>query len=212
MTSADPTIGLVCCLRSFSALGDQRAEILPVQRSPTLAVGECYMMRLTRISMFPFFSQHHGSAAHKSRRLPRCPENFLGNYRRRIHALNRPVNLVYVCQSLDELILFLVPSLEENTRVCRELARMGAGATTTKLLRCSAPRLAFSVMSAAGQTTSLRESLLIDWLGEKVRRVGRVAIREPQPLVRWVRSRTIAKVDSMGLVVRKCGQCWAGKS
>jgi hypothetical protein len=39
-----------------------------------------------------------------------------------------------------------------------------------------------------------------------------VAIREPQPLVRGVRSRTVAKVDSMGLVVRKCGQCWAGKS
>jgi len=29
-----------------------------------------------------------------------------------------------------------------------------------------------------------------------------VAIREPEPLVRRVRSRTVAKVDSMGLVVR----------
>jgi hypothetical protein len=38
--------------------------------------------------------------------------------------------------------------------------------------------------------------------------IVRVAIRDPQPLVRWVRSRTVAKVDSMGLVVRKCGQCW----
>jgi hypothetical protein len=34
-----------------------------------------------------------------------------------------------------------------------------------------------------------------------------VAIREPEPLVRWVRSRTVAKVDSMGLVVRRCDQC-----
>ena len=30
-----------------------------------------------------------------------------------------------------------------------------------------------------------------------------VAIREPDPLVRWVRNRTVAKVDSIGLVVRK---------
>ena len=28
--------------------------------------------------------------------------------------------------------------------------------------------------------------------------------REPQPLVRWVHSRTVAKVDSIRLVVRKC--------
>jgi hypothetical protein len=34
------------------------AEILPVQRPPTLAVGERYMTRLTRILIFPFFSQH----------------------------------------------------------------------------------------------------------------------------------------------------------
>ena len=40
MPPADSTAGLACCLRSFSALGDQRAEILPVQRPPTLAVGE----------------------------------------------------------------------------------------------------------------------------------------------------------------------------
>ena len=31
MPPADSTTGLACCLRSFSALGDQRAEILPVQ-------------------------------------------------------------------------------------------------------------------------------------------------------------------------------------
>jgi hypothetical protein len=32
----------------------------------------------------------------------------------------------------------------------------------------------------------------------------RVAMREPQSLVPRVRSRTVAKVDSMGLVVRRC--------
>ena len=39
MPPDDSTTGLDCCLWSFSALGDQRAEILPVQRPPTLAVG-----------------------------------------------------------------------------------------------------------------------------------------------------------------------------
>ena len=52
----DSTTGSVCCLWSFSALGDQRAEMLPVERPPALAVGGRCMMRLTRILMFPFFS------------------------------------------------------------------------------------------------------------------------------------------------------------
>ena len=55
MPPADSTTALACCLRNFSALGDQKAEILPVQLSPTLAVGERCMTRLTRILMFPFF-------------------------------------------------------------------------------------------------------------------------------------------------------------
>jgi hypothetical protein len=55
MPPADSTTGLVCYPRSFSALGDQRAEILPVQRPPTLVVGAHGMMRLTRILMFPCF-------------------------------------------------------------------------------------------------------------------------------------------------------------
>jgi len=42
--------------RSFSALGDQRAEILPVQRPLALAVGTRSMMRLPQILIFPFFS------------------------------------------------------------------------------------------------------------------------------------------------------------
>src|SRR5277367_6521286 len=40
MPPADSTTGLACCPRSFSALADQKAEILPVQRPPTLAVAE----------------------------------------------------------------------------------------------------------------------------------------------------------------------------
>jgi hypothetical protein len=50
------TTGSVCFPGSFSALGDQRAEILPVQRPPVLSAGRRCMMRLTRILMFPFFS------------------------------------------------------------------------------------------------------------------------------------------------------------
>jgi hypothetical protein len=56
MPPVDSTTGSVCCPQSFSALGDQRAEILPVQRPPALAVGGRCMMLLTRILMFPFFS------------------------------------------------------------------------------------------------------------------------------------------------------------
>src|SRR5262245_44790326 len=35
---------------------------------------------------------------------------------------------------------------------------------------------------------------------------------EPLPLVRYVRNRTVAKTDSIGLVERRCIQCSAGKS
>jgi hypothetical protein len=38
------------------------------------------------------------------------------------------------------------------------------------------------------------------------------AVRLPQPFVRAVLNRTVAKVDSIGLVVRRCTQCSAGKS
>src|SRR5258705_10271165 len=54
MPPVDSTTGSVCCLWSFSAPEDQRAEI-PVQRPPALAVGRRCMTRLTRILMFPFF-------------------------------------------------------------------------------------------------------------------------------------------------------------
>jgi hypothetical protein len=95
MPPFDSTTGSVCCPRSFSALGDQRAEILPVQRPPALAGGGRYMMRLTRILMFPFFSLsimnqlplHRGAFQNAER-------TFLGNFHWRINALNRPVNLV----------------------------------------------------------------------------------------------------------------------
>jgi hypothetical protein len=79
MPPADSTTGLACCLRSFSALGDQRAEILPVQRPPTLAVGERYMMRLTRILRFPFFPLSIMDQPPLNRGyLPKCPEKFRG--------------------------------------------------------------------------------------------------------------------------------------
>ena len=41
--------GLICYPRSFSALGAQRAEILPVQRPPALVVGAHCMTQITRI-------------------------------------------------------------------------------------------------------------------------------------------------------------------
>ena len=56
MPPVDSTTGSVCCLWSFSALGDERAEMLPVERPPAFAVGGRCMMRLTRILMYPFFS------------------------------------------------------------------------------------------------------------------------------------------------------------
>ena len=40
----------------------------------------------------------------------------------------------------------------------------------------------------------------------------RHAMRDPDPLVLFVLSRTVAKVDSIGLVVLRCRQCSAGKS
>ena len=80
MPPVDSTTGWVCCPRSFSALGDQRAEILPVQRPPALAVGgRLYDAINANINVSIFFSQHHGSAPLTSRCLPKCPENFLGN-------------------------------------------------------------------------------------------------------------------------------------
>src|SRR5262249_50636950 len=62
MPPVDSTTGSGCCPRSFSALGDQGAEVLPVQRPRALAVSVRHMMRLRRKLKFPFsFSQHHGS-------------------------------------------------------------------------------------------------------------------------------------------------------
>ena len=58
MLPADSTTGPAWCLWSFSALGDKRAEILPVERPRALAVGGRCMMRLPRILMFPCFSSY----------------------------------------------------------------------------------------------------------------------------------------------------------
>ena len=48
MPPVGSTTGSVCFLRSFSALGDQRAEILPVRRPPALAVGRRFDLELMR--------------------------------------------------------------------------------------------------------------------------------------------------------------------
>ena len=56
MPPADYSVGSACYLRNFSALGDQRAEILPVQRPRTVSLSARRMMRLTRILIFPYFS------------------------------------------------------------------------------------------------------------------------------------------------------------
>ena len=42
--------------------------------------------------------------------------------------------------------------------------------------------------------------------------IVRLALRVPLPLVRRWRKRIVAKVDSIGLVVRRWIQCKAGKS
>jgi len=42
--------------------------------------------------------------------------------------------------------------------------------------------------------------------------IARHAAREPLPFVRFVLKRTVAKVDSIGFVVRMCIHCSAGKS
>jgi len=95
MPPADSTTGSGCCPWSFSALGDQRAEILPVQRPPALAVGGRCMMRLTRILMFPFFlSASWISSPYARGAFQNAQRTFLGNFHWRLHALNRPVNLV----------------------------------------------------------------------------------------------------------------------
>jgi hypothetical protein len=75
----DSTTGSVCFPRSYSALEDQRAEILPVQRPLVLSAGGRCTMRLTRILMFPFFplSILEQLPLHP-RCLPKCPENFPG--------------------------------------------------------------------------------------------------------------------------------------
>src|SRR6516162_10462355 len=56
MPPVDYSTGSACCPRSYSALGGQRAELLPVQGPHTLPVSARRMMRLARILIFPFFS------------------------------------------------------------------------------------------------------------------------------------------------------------
>jgi len=99
MPPVDLTNGLACCPGSFSALEDQRAEILPVRRPPVLSAGGRCTMRLTRILMFPFFSsQHLGSAPPTRGAFQNAQRTFLENLRR-IHVINRPVNLVSILRN-----------------------------------------------------------------------------------------------------------------
>ena len=69
------------------------------------------------------------------------------------------------------------------------------------------PRMTFSIW---WEPFSLRHLRWAVWASLKT--MVRVAAREPHPLVRRVRWRTVAKVDSIGLVERMCCQCSAGKS
>jgi len=52
----------------------------------------------------------------------------------------------------------------------------------------------------------------LDALPISLKTIVRHATRLPLPFVFTVRSRTVANVDSIGLVVRMCRQCSAGKS
>jgi hypothetical protein len=75
MPPADYSAGSACYLRNFSALGDQRAEIFPVQRPRTLSLSARRMMRLTRILIFPYFSLSiTDQLPPTSRGFPQCPE------------------------------------------------------------------------------------------------------------------------------------------
>jgi hypothetical protein len=52
--------------------------------------------------------------------------------------------------------------------------------------------------------------LLADW--HSLKTMVSAVVRDRQPLVLAVLSRTVAKLLSIGLVVRMCFQCSAGKS
>jgi len=103
MPRVDLTTGSACCPRSFSALGDQRAEIPPVQRPAAFAAGPRCSMRLTQVLMlFPFFLSASRFGCPESRSLPQCPENRLGN-RSKVAEFNRPVNSV---EKLNQMPIF----------------------------------------------------------------------------------------------------------
>jgi hypothetical protein len=93
MPPADYSTGSACCPWSFSAPGDQRAEIPPVPSPRTLVVSARRMMRLTRILIFPFFlsASWISSALHR-RAFHNAQKNSPGNVNT-VHAVNRPVNL-----------------------------------------------------------------------------------------------------------------------
>ena len=69
------------------------------------------------------------------------------------------------------------------------------------------PRMTSGMIFDALSSLHLREAESMS-----LKTIVRQAILDPLPLVRRCRSRTVANVDSIGLVVRKCTQCSAGKS
>jgi hypothetical protein len=65
-------------------------------------------------------------------------------------------------------------------------------------------------------STSVRRLVAVEappaLLGELVRAIASAAFLDPPLLVTLVRSSTVAKLLSIGFVVRRCRQCSAGKS
>ena len=78
---------------------------------------------------------------------------------------------------------------------------------------CSSPSTNFAPVTTLASSSEPLSRRQCFWASRpSLKTMVSVAIRDPHPLVRWVRSRTVAKVDSMGLVVLRWDQCWAGKS
>ena len=91
--------------RSFSALGDQRAEMLPVERPPALAVGGRCMMRFNASVSVSIFLLSSIMDQRPLRRgaFRRCPEDYLGNLSGAYTCSDRPVNLQRQCPRSQKL-------------------------------------------------------------------------------------------------------------
>ncbi len=60
------------------------------------------------------------------------------------------------------------------------------------------------------EASTIRQSRCADSIS--LNAIASPAAYDPWPLMTFVRSRTVAKADSIGLVVRRCTQCSAGQS